>query len=106
MHTNQLQTIEDQKTNQTTDSEIKPPSMYRVLLHNDDFTPMDFVVDVLVEVFKKDHRTAHNIMLTIHNSGMGECGVYPHDIAETKASVVVDRARKSEYPLRCTFEKV
>lgn len=84
---------------------IKEPSMYRVLLHNDDFTPMDFVVQILETVFNKNNTQATQIMLDVHRKGIGICGIYPYDIAETKVSIVTEAAREHEYPLRCTLEK-
>ncbi len=85
--------------------ELKEPSMYRVLLHNDDFTPMDFVIDVLRSFFGKGPEESNQIMLEVHNSGIGRCGIYPREIAETKAVLVSEKARENQYPLKCTFEK-
>lgn len=85
--------------------EIKEPSMYKVLLHNDDFTPMDFVVRILQEVFHKDQMVANKIMLDVHQKGIGCCGVYTYDIAETKTSMVTELAREGQYPLKCTMER-
>lgn len=81
------------------------PSLYRVLLHNDDYTPMDFVVEVLTRFFKKTHAEATEIMLAVHHKGMGVCGVYPYEIAETKVALVTEAAREHEYPLQCTMER-
>lgn len=86
-------------------TKLKAPSPYRVLLHNDDYTPMDFVVEILRQVFHKDEASAVKIMLDVHRKGVGSCGVYPHDIAETKVSVVRESASRHEYPLLCTMEK-
>jgi len=72
---------------------------------NDDYTPMDFVVDVLKNIFRKNHHDAINIMLEIHHKGAGLCGVYTKDVAETKAQMVVDRARSQDYPLQCVVER-
>ena len=83
-----------------------PPPMYKVLLLNDDFTPMDFVIDLLKKYFNKDHTTATEIMLNIHTKGKGICGTYSYDIAETKAAQVIEDARSNEYPLQCTLERV
>lgn len=83
---------------------VEPPSMYRVLMHNDDYTTMDFVVLVLMNVFRKTSGEAHRIMLQIHLGGVGVCGVYPHEIAETKISRVHASARKHGYPLMCSME--
>jgi ATP-dependent Clp protease adaptor protein ClpS len=81
------------------------PSLYKVLLHNDDYTPMDFVVDVLTKFFNKSAAQATEIMLAVHHSGLGLCGVYPFEIAETKVALVVESAREHEYPLQCTLER-
>lgn len=82
----------------------KPP-MYKVYLLNDDYTPMDFVVLVLRRFFNKNTDEAKNIMLQIHNSGVGICGLYPFEIAETKASNVINLSRKHQHPLQCRIEK-
>lgn len=82
-----------------------PPPFYKVILLNDDYTPMDFVVDVLKSVFRKSHRDAINIMLEVHHTGAGLCGVFTRDVAETKAQMVVDRARSHEFPLQCVVER-
>ena len=81
------------------------PSLYRVLLHNDDFTPMEFVVEVLEKFFGKTHAQATEIMLTVHYKGHGVGGVYPDEIAETKVALVTEAARESEFPLQCTMER-
>lgn len=83
----------------------KKPSMYRVLLLNDDFTPMDFVVHVLERFFSKTREEANDIMLQVHRKGVGTCGVYTYEVAETKVNQVMDFARKNEHPLQCTLEK-
>ncbi len=83
----------------------KKPSMYRVLLLNDDFTPMDFVVHVLERFFAKSREEATDIMLQVHKKGVGTCGVYTYEVAETKVNLVMDFARKNEHPLQCTLEK-
>lgn len=85
--------------------ETKRPSLFRVLLHNDDYTPMDFVVDVLTRFFKKTHAEATEIMLAVHHKGVGVCGVFPYEIAETKVAMVTEAAREQEYPLQCTLER-
>ena len=85
---------------------VKKPDLFRVLLHNDDYTPMDFVVDILINIFRKSHSQATQIMLSVHNQGHGICGQYPFDIAETKVAQVTEAARDSEYPLKCTLERV
>jgi ATP-dependent Clp protease adaptor protein ClpS len=83
----------------------KRPSLYRVLLLNDDYTPMEFVVLVLQDVFNKTREDAMRIMLHVHNQGVGECGVYPFEVAETKVTRVMDSARKNQHPLQCVMEK-
>ncbi len=83
----------------------KRPSLYRVLLLNDDYTPMEFVVLVLQDVFNKSRDEAMRIMLHVHNQGVGECGVYPFEVAETKVTRVMDTARKNQHPLQCVMEK-
>lgn len=83
----------------------KRPSLYRVLLLNDDYTPMEFVVLILQDVFNKTREDAMRIMLHVHNKGVGECGVYPFEVAETKVARVMDAARKNQHPLQCVMEK-
>lgn len=85
--------------------EVQEPSLYKVLIHNDDYTPMDFVVEVLQKVFHRPKPIATEIMLDVHNKGFGICGIYPYDIAETKINAVTALAREHEYPLRCSMEK-
>lgn len=84
--------------------ELKPPPMYKVVLLNDDYTPMDFVVHILEVFFGMNRERATHVMLNVHTKGKGICGVYPHDIAETKVAQVNDYARKSNHPLLCTME--
>ena len=84
----------------------KKPPIYRVLLLNDDYTPMEFVVHVLERYFNKDQQEATQIMLHVHQKGIGVCGIYPFEIAETKVMQVTDLARKNQHPLQCTMEKV
>jgi ATP-dependent Clp protease adaptor protein ClpS len=81
------------------------PSMYKVLLLNDDYTPMEFVVHVLERFFSKGQEDATRIMLHVHNHGVGICGVYTYEIAETKVTQVIDFARQHQHPLQCTMEK-
>ena len=83
----------------------KRPNMYRVLLLNDDYTPQEFVVAILQSFFNKSLADATEIMLSVHNKGVGECGVYTFEIAETKVTQVMDQARKSQHPLQCVMEK-
>ena len=84
----------------------QPPLMYQVVMLNDDYTPMEFVVLVLQEYFRKDRETATQIMLKIHLDGKGICGVYTKDVAATKVDQVLDAAHKSGHPLQCLSEPV
>lgn len=88
-----------------TKTKTKKPSLYRVLILNDDYTPMEFVVHVLERFFQKDREAATRIMLHVHNHGVGECGVYTFEVAETKVSQVMDFARQNQHPLQCVMEK-
>ncbi len=88
-----------------TRTRTKRPSMYRVLLLNDDYTPMEFVVYVLERYFNKNREEATQIMLHVHNFGVGVCGVFTFEVAETKVAQVLDLARRNEHPLQCTMEK-
>jgi len=83
----------------------KKPSMYRVLILNDDYTPMEFVVLILERFFSKSREQATRIMLHVHQKGVGVCGVYTYEVAETKVAQVMDMARRNEHPLQCTMEK-
>jgi len=83
----------------------KRPSLYKVLLLNDDYTPMEFVVYVLQRFFNMDHGRAVDVMLTVHNRGVAVVGVYPFEVAETKVTQVMDCARSNQHPLQCTMEK-
>ena len=97
------------ETKERVDSKIQEklhePSMYKVLLHNDDYTTMEFVVDILVSVFNKSPENAVIIMLNVHRQGVGICGVYTYDIAETKVKIVKTMAGERDFPLKCTMEK-
>ena len=84
---------------------IKKPNMYAVVLINDDYTPMEFVIYVLQTIFKKNYDEAKQVMLLVHNEGKGICGLYPLDIAETKANQVVEFSRINQHPLECKVEK-
>jgi ATP-dependent Clp protease adaptor protein ClpS len=86
------------------ETKLKPPPMYRVVLLNDDYTPMEFVVYVLQKFFGMDVETATRVMLKVHTEGKGVCGVYPREIAETKAVQVNEHARAAEHPLLCDIE--
>jgi ATP-dependent Clp protease adaptor protein ClpS len=88
-----------------TKTQTKKPSLYRVLLLNDDYTPMEFVVHVLERFFNKDREAATRIMLHVHHHGIGECGIYTYEVAETKVTQVMDFARKHQHPLQCVMEK-
>lgn len=83
----------------------KKPSMYKVLILNDDYTPMEFVVHVLERFFNKNRQEATDIMLHVHRRGVGVCGIYTYEVAETKVAQVMDFARANEQPLQCTMEK-
>jgi len=83
----------------------KRPSMYKVLMLNDDYTPMEFVVHVLERFFGKNREEATRIMLHVHQRGVGICGVYTYEVAETKVTQVMDLARQNQHPLQCTIEK-
>jgi ATP-dependent Clp protease adaptor protein ClpS len=83
----------------------KKPSMYKVLMLNDDYTPMEFVVHVLERFFNKTREEATRIMLHVHRRGVGVCGVYTYEVAETKVTQVMDLARQNQHPLQCTIEK-
>ena len=84
---------------------LKEPDMFRVILHNDDYTSMDFVVMILMKIFHKSQQEAENIMLTIHEKGSAVCGVYTYEIAQTKAEQVKKMAKQNEFPLLATIEK-
>ena len=86
--------------------ETKEPRLYKVLLHNDDYTSMEFVIAILETVFHKSANDATKIMLNVHNKGVGIAGVYTREICETKISVVHELAKKNEFPLRCSMETV
>jgi len=87
-------------------AKTQPPPMYQVILLNDDYTPMEFVVHVLQKFFGKDHEQAIQIMLMVHHEGRGACGVYPHDVAVTRITQVMQFARSRQHPLQCIMEPV
>lgn len=87
-------------------TELREPPLYRVILHNDDYTTMDFVVEILCRIFHKSQEEAFRIMMAVHERGSGDCGIYPVEVAETKVSIVHERARAAGFPLRCTLEEV
>ncbi len=88
-----------------TKPQTKRPNLYRVLLLNDDYTPMEFVVHVLERFFSKNREDATRIMLHVHQHGVGECGIYTYEVAETKVTQVMDFSRKHQHPLQCVMEK-
>lgn len=88
------------------EEDLREPRRYKVLLHNDDYTSMEFVVAILVDVFRKSAEEATAIMLAVHERGLGQCGIYTHEIAETKVTQVHMRARRAGFPLKCTLEEV
>jgi ATP-dependent Clp protease adaptor protein ClpS len=87
------------------DQEIREPKMYRVILHNDDYSTMDFVIEVLISIFHKPAADATRIMLDVHKKGKGICGVYTYDIAATRVAKVHQLAKKREFPLKCSLEE-
>ncbi|MDH5719819.1 MAG: ATP-dependent Clp protease adaptor ClpS [Spirochaetia bacterium] len=84
---------------------IKKPSLYKVIMHNDDYTTMQFVVELLTDIFRKRKEEAMQIMLNIHRKGYGVAGIYPREIAETKIDLAHVKAKERGYPLKCTLEK-
>lgn len=88
-----------------TKAKPKKPSQYKVLLLNDDYTPMEFVVMILKRFFRMDLEQATRVMLHVHQKGVGVCGVFPYEVAETKVHQVMDFARENQHPLQCTLEK-
>ncbi|MEA1948091.1 MAG: ATP-dependent Clp protease adapter ClpS [Thermodesulfobacteriota bacterium] len=95
---------EEEVISETRD-EIDEPPMYKVLLHNDDYTTMEFVVEILMLVFNKPPEEAVEIMLNVHQKGIGICGVYTYEVSETKVNTVHDLARENGFPLKCTMEE-
>lgn len=88
------------------DSRISEPRLYRVILHNDHYTTMEFVIEVLIKIFHKPAAEATRIMLEVHKKGQGVCGVYSYDIARTKISQVMQQARQLSFPLKCSCEEI
>jgi len=91
---------------QPSKSKLKKPSRFQVLLLNDDYTTMEFVIEVLMRFFSKSEESANAIMLKVHIDGEGVCGVYSHDVAQTKVSQVIDFSRKNEQPLMCVLREL
>jgi ATP-dependent Clp protease adaptor protein ClpS len=98
-------TIDIEKQKEAVKQKLAPPPMYKVLLNNDDYTPMDFVVDVLIRFFNLDGEAAQQIMLTVHYEGRAVCGIYTAEIAETKVMQVSSYAKQHQHPLMCTMEQ-
>ena len=96
--------VEEEVTDESKD-EVREPSMFRVLLHNDDYTTMEFVIEILIIVFNKSPEEAVEIMLNVHRKGIGICGVYTYEVSETKVNIVHVLARENGFPLKCTMEK-
>ncbi len=96
--------VEEEVTSETKD-EVREPSMFRVLLHNDDYTTMEFVIEILIIVFNKSPEEAVEIMLNVHRKGIGICGVYTYEVSETKVNIVHVLAQENGFPLKCTMEK-
>ncbi len=97
---------EDFESDVLLEDELKEPRKFRVLLHNDDYTSMEFVVAVLMQVFRKTEEESTQIMLKVHNDGVGVCGVYTAEVAETRVEMVKQLAQQAGYPLKCTIEEV
>ncbi len=94
------------KTKSKSKIKLEKPKLYKVLMHNDNYTTMEFVIAILQTVFNKSQEEAVRIMLKIHNNGIGECGVYPYDIAISKVELTHYLAKKNEFPLKCSIEPV
>ncbi|MEW6314395.1 MAG: ATP-dependent Clp protease adapter ClpS [Pseudomonadota bacterium] len=97
--------FDDEALLEAEETTVKPPPLFKVLLLNDDYTPMDFVVLVLQSFFAMNLEQATVVMLKVHREGQGVCGIYPRDLAETKVGQVVDFARQHQHPLRCVMEE-
>ncbi|WP_320008383.1 ATP-dependent Clp protease adapter ClpS [Maridesulfovibrio sp.] len=97
---------EDFESDVLQEDELQEPRKFRVLLHNDDYTSMEFVVAVLMQVFRKTEEESTQIMLKVHNDGVGVCGVYTAEVAETRVEMVKQLAQQAGYPLKCTIEEV
>ena len=101
-----IKTINEELADAKERTRVEEPAMFEVLLHNDDYTTMDFVITVLQTIFQKSEVLAMEIMFNVHNNGVGVAGIYPREIAETKVAIVHDRAHQEGHPLRCTIKKV
>ncbi|MBT4964338.1 MAG: ATP-dependent Clp protease adapter ClpS [Francisellaceae bacterium] len=97
--------VTERKLDKKAEESLLPPSMYKIVLINDDYTPMEFVVEVLVSCFFIQEDEAFNVMLTVHNEGKAECGLYTKDVAETKTSQINNLSRSNGYPLLCMIER-
>jgi ATP-dependent Clp protease adaptor protein ClpS len=97
--------LSDSRQDYSLDIDLREPRRFRVLLHNDDYTTMDFVIDILMHVFGKGLEEATAIMLAVHEQGLGACGVFTEEVAETKVAQVRDKARRAGFPLRCSMEE-
>ena len=95
----------DEATDTRGTTKLQEPKMYKVLMHNDDYTTMEFVIDTLETLFHKNAAQAAQIMLAVHEKGLGLCGVYTHEVAETKIAIVHERAQQNEFPLQCSMEE-
>lgn len=93
------------ETREKTRTDIREPRRYRVVMHNDDFTPMDFVVEILMDIFRKDRLEAVHLMLKVHESGWAAVGVYPYDLAVTKVQAAAVRAKEGNFPFRMSIEE-
>ena len=95
----------EERVDSESDQEVEEPHQYKVMLLNDDYTTMEFVIEVLVHVFQKSPQDATRIMLNVHHKGVGICGIYPYEIAETKINTVETLARENGFPLKCIMER-
>jgi ATP-dependent Clp protease adaptor protein ClpS len=98
-------TKRDEQVLEKTRPKTRKPPLFKVILHNDDYTTMQFVIEVLEAIFHKSPAEAHRIMMQVHTRGHGICGVYPYEVAETKVAQVHDRAREQGFPLRASLEE-
>jgi ATP-dependent Clp protease adaptor protein ClpS len=104
MSKNNIINIDGEKLLDVVKKKVEPPPMYKVMLNNDDYTPMDFVVEVLITFFSMDTEKANQLMLTVHYDGKAVCGIYTAEVAETKVMQVNQYARKQQHPLMCSME--